>query len=271
MANYFIGDIQGCFDEFQQLLKKISFCPTNDTLYLSGDLIGRGPKALETLEFVSAHQHCIKTVLGNHDLHFLAIANGIKSAKPSDRFDILLQSPRLPLLVKYLRQQPLLIELKRHKLVLTHAGISPQWDLATAKQAAFDVSQQLKSENYVFLLEQMYLGTNDDWPSADNPLSQMIVAINAFTRMRYCYADGRLDFLHKCAPSLCPDPLLAPWFERPTQLDDGYIALFGHWASLMGKTNSNKFIALDTGCLWGNHLTAWCLEDQSFTTVAANN
>lgn len=271
MANYFIGDIQGCFDEFQQLLEKIDFNPRQDTLYLTGDLIGRGPKSLETLAFVSSHQDSVQTVLGNHDLHFLAIANGIKKAKPSDRFDALLQSPRLPYFVDYLRQQPLLIDIAQLKLVLTHAGISPQWDLETAKRVAQTVSQQLKDDDYCFLLRQMYLGQNDDWLQAGTPLSQMIVAINAFTRMRYCYADGRLEFAHKCAPPQCPDTLLTPWFELPTQLTEDYTAVFGHWASLMGKTHSSQFIALDTGCLWGNHLTAWCPENDTVNTIPANN
>jgi len=269
MASYFIGDIQGCFDEFEQLLTLIDFCPQNDTLYLAGDLIGRGPRSLATLEFVVAHQDCIHTVLGNHDLHFLAIANGIKAAKKSDCFDVLLASPQLATFVDYLRQQPLLINFPQHKLVLTHAGITPQWDLDTAIDAANNVSKQLTSKDYCTLLTQMYIGNNDDWSAANSELSKTIFAINALTRMRYCFRDGQLDFTTNCAPQQCLEPTLSPWFTLPSRLPADYTVLFGHWASLIGITNAKQFIALDTGCLWGNYLTAWRLEDQEIFQIPA--
>jgi len=266
MATYFIGDIQGCFDEFELLLEKLAFCPTSDTLYLAGDLIGRGPKSLETLAFICHNKASIFSVLGNHDLHFLAIANGLKRAKPSDRFEALLASPNLPEYVDYLRQQPLLIDLPKHHIVLSHAGISPQWDLSSAQQAANKVSQYLRSDDYCHLLEQMYQVGSDDWRQVDSSLEQMVFAINSLTRMRYCYADGKLDFSQKKAPPCANNLPLTPWFELPTQLEPHYTSLFGHWASLMGQTNNEQFIGLDTGCLWGNHLTAWQLENRQRIT-----
>jgi len=269
MATYFIGDIQGCFDEFELLLQKLAFCPTKDTLYLAGDLIGRGPKSLETLAFVSKHRDIIFPVLGNHDLHFLAIANGIKRAKPSDRFEALLASPKLSEYVDYLRQQPLLIHLPQHNIVLSHAGITPQWDLCSAKQSAAMVEQYLQSNSYCHLLEQMYQIRGDDWDQANSKLEQMVFAINALTRMRYCHDDGRLDFTEKMAPPCTINASLSPWYQHPTRLGDDHRVLFGHWASLMGKTNSPQRIGLDTGCLWGNHLSAWQLENQQLTTVAS--
>jgi len=269
MASYFIGDVQGCFDEFEALLDKIDFCPDTDQIYLAGDVIGRGPKSLEMLEFITKHQDSIHTVLGNHDIHFLSIANGIKNAKPSDRFDALLLSPRLSFFVDYLRQQPLLIDLPQHKLVLTHAGITPQWDLATAIDAAQRVSQQLQAADYTVLLTKMYAGNHDNWLAADTTLAKNIVAINALTRMRYCFNDGTLELIENCEPALSTNELLTPWYELPSRMPSDYRLIFGHWASLMGKTGHPKFIALDTGCLWGNYLTAWRLEDQALFTVAA--
>lgn len=271
MATYFIGDVQGCFSEFQALLAKIKFNASQDTIYLAGDLIGRGLQSLQTLEFISQHPDCIRCVLGNHDLHFLAIANGIKRAKPSDRFDELLASPNLPNLINYLRQQPLLIHLPEFKLVLTHAGFSPLWSLDTAINAAQAVSDKLKQQDYANLLKQMYIGKNDHWPEAVTATDKLIFAINALTRIRYCYRDGRLDFNEKVAPIDCQNNKLIPWFKLPSQLPEDYLALFGHWASLMGQTHSSQFIGLDTGCLWGNHLTAWRLEDQTLTSVPSQN
>jgi len=270
MATYFVGDIQGCFDEFKQLLAAINFCGNNDTLYLAGDLIGRGPKSLETLEFIVANQSSIHTVLGNHDLHFLAIANGIKSAKESDKFGPLLQSEQLSIFVDYLRNQPLLIDLPQHNIVLCHAGITPQWDLATANKAARHVSSQLKSDDYGVLLQQMYGSNHNDWLAAKSCLSQTVFAINALTRMRYCESNGQLDFQLKCAPKDSAEHHLTPWYQFPCQLPNDYTVIFGHWASLMGNTGDSRFLALDTGCLWGNYLTAWRLEDNQQFKIAAN-
>ena len=270
MATFFIGDIQGCFDELILLLKKIKFNHQQDTLYLTGDLIGRGPKALATLEYVIKHQHSIKTVLGHHDLHFLAITCGIKKAKSSDKFEQLLASPRLTDFIDYLRQQPLLIELTQPKIILCHAGVNPQWDLATAKKAAQAVSKQLKQDNYAQLLGQMYDNSVVNWADCQTALQQSIFTINACTRMRYCYHDGNMDYQQNCPPAQLNDPRLTPWFKLENDtLKQGYRIIFGHWASLVGRTDQPNTIALDTGCLWGNHLTAWQLENQQFSVQNA--
>jgi bis(5'-nucleosyl)-tetraphosphatase (symmetrical) len=271
MATYFIGDVQGCFDELSLLLAKINFNHDCDTLYLTGDLIGRGPKALQTLEFLSAHQDSIKTVLGNHDLHFLAIACGIQPAKAADKFDQLLASPRLGYFVDYLRHQPLLIELPEQQLILTHAGLSPQWDVATAKNAAKTVEEQLQQPKFKKLLRQMYSNKSNNWPQCDTKKKQSIYAINALTRMRYCYSDGSLNFSQKCAPARQQDSQLAPWFNLPNPALEQVTVVFGHWASLLGQTSHRHAIGLDTGCLWGNHLSAWCLETQQLTQQPALN
>ncbi|NRA61216.1 MAG: symmetrical bis(5'-nucleosyl)-tetraphosphatase [Psychrobium sp.] len=260
MATYFIGDVQGCYDEFLLLLKKIKFDHRRDTLYLAGDMIGRGPKSLEMLSYLVQYQDSIKTVLGNHDLHFLAICSGIKQAKESDLFTALLASSDLPIFIDYLRKQPLLISLSQHNIVLSHAGISPQWTLGVAAKMANDVSNILTSSDYVQLLTQMYDNECSNFLTASTPIHRAIFAINALTRMRYCYHDGSLNFTQNCAPELSNDSSLRPWFDMVLSCNQPTTYVFGHWASLMGETHRKNFIALDTGCLWGNHLTAWCAE-----------
>ncbi|NRA82520.1 MAG: symmetrical bis(5'-nucleosyl)-tetraphosphatase [Gammaproteobacteria bacterium] len=265
MATYFIGDIQGCFDELMLLLKKINFDHHCDTLYLTGDLIGRGPKALETLEFITAHQSSINTVLGNHDIHFLAISCGIKKAKKSDYFEQLLASPSLDYYVDYLRHQPLLIELSPHNIILTHAGLSPQWSISAAKTAANLVESQLKQDNFSQLLSQMYTTEPSDVTQCNTAIEHSIYAINALTRMRYCYHGGQLEFSQKCPPHQLINQDLTPWFSLEHPVLATHRVVFGHWASLQGVTNHPNAIALDTGCLWGQFLSAWCLETNEIT------
>lgn len=260
MANYFIGDIQGCFDEFHLLLKKIKFNPQSDHLYLVGDLIGRGPQALETLDFLLLHKHSIHPVLGNHDLHFLAISQGIKSPKANDKYDKLLASSKLSDYVNYLRSLPLLIDLPHLNIIVSHAGISPQWDASTAKTQAKDVENILLGSEYQSLLSAMYNNSINDWTTCHSQMEKAIYTINSLTRMRYCYHDSTLNFSQNCTPTENTNQKLIPWFQfhSPDMIKQQLV--FGHWAALMGVTNNKKILALDTGCLWGNWLTAWCVE-----------
>jgi len=264
VATYFIGDIQACFDEFYLLLKQLNFNHQRDHLYLVGDLIGRGPQAVEVLDFLLAHQTSIHPVLGNHDLHFLAIANGLKTAKASDKFERLLQSPNLSKYVDYLRCLPLIIHLPQHKILVTHAGISPQWDTDTALENAHIVEQWLSGEKSTTLLAAMYNNTVNDWDTCNTPLEKAIFTINNLTRMRYCNINGHLDFLEKCAPLSNSNKALSPWFSQLLLSKNDYRIIFGHWASLMGVTNNEKFLALDTGCLWKKWMTAWKLETNTY-------
>jgi len=264
VATYFIGDIQACFDEFILLLQQVNFNHQRDHLYLVGDLIGRGPQALETLEYLIAHQNSIHPVLGNHDLHFLAISYGVKAAKKNDNFDCLLQSPHLAKYCDYLRNLPLIIHLPEHKIIVSHAGISPQWDIKNAIDNAQLVEQYLIGEQAKTLLTAMYNNSINDWQQCSTPLNKAIFTINSLTRMRYCDNDGHLDFYEKCSPSSNKDATLSPWFLQRASLNEDYRFIFGHWASLMGMTNNNQFIALDTGCLWQHWMTAWKLESNSY-------
>lgn len=264
MATYFIGDLQACFDEFNLLLEQLNFNHQRDHLYLVGDLIGRGPQAEETLAFLLAHQASIHPVLGNHDLHFLAIANGIKKAKVNDKFDQLLRSSHLPQYVDYLRNLPLIIHLPQHRIIVTHAGISPQWSIITALEQAHLVEQKLVSESYVTLLTAMYNNDINNWDNCKTAQEKSIFTINSLTRMRYCHTNGSLDFSINCSPPQNIDNTLTSWFSQTSKRNNNYRYIFGHWAALLGTTNDDNFIALDTGCLWGNWMTAWKLESNTY-------
>ncbi|MGB1297931.1 MAG: symmetrical bis(5'-nucleosyl)-tetraphosphatase [Psychrobium sp.] len=264
MATYFVGDLQACFDEFELLLAKVNFDHQQDKLYLVGDLIGRGPKPKETLDFLIAHSESMLPVLGNHDLHFLSVANGIKANKANDNFTPLLDSAELATYIDYLRQQPLLRYLKQHSILISHAGLTPQWDLATAIEQADLVHHQLTAASYVDLLSTMYRNIND-WHQCEGSHERLIFTINALTRMRFCNTQGHLEFATKNSPAKNTDNTLSPWFELAPDTPQ-YRSVFGHWAALMGETNNPNYVALDTGCLWGNWLTCWRLEDNQYFT-----
>lgn len=264
MATYFIGDIQSCFNEFKLLLAQIDFNHHRDTLYLVGDLIGRGPQPKETLDYLIAHQSSIHTVLGNHDLHFLAVAAGIKQNNPSNKFDPLLNSNNLATYVNYLRQQPLAKYLESRQVFISHAGLPPQWDIPTAMAQSKQVEQLLKSDHYQQLLQVMYGNGINQWNENASNRDKAVFTINALTRMRFCHSDYQLDFSNKLSPTQNDNVNLIPWFEMKHQLAPQQRLIFGHWASLMGKTNNPKYIALDTGCLWGSWLTCWQLENNHF-------
>lgn len=268
MATYIIGDLHGCFDEFQQLLSQAEFNPTQDELWLTGDLIARGEDSLACLRFVKSLGSRATTVLGNHDLHFLATALGIKKVKPRDKVEPILAAPDRDELIEWLRHQPLLAQHPTHKIVLTHAGISPEWDLATAKNCAEEVQNVLRSEQYGELLAQMYDNQPDRWSATLKGIERLRYSINVFTRMRFCYPDKRLDFDCKLPPSEVQDEL-KPWFELDNPLFAEQDILFGHWASLIGYPTPQHIYALDTGCVWGNHLTMLRWEDKKYFTQEA--
>tara|TARA_B110001452_G_scaffold226176_1_gene200460 strand:- start:916 stop:1725 length:810 start_codon:yes stop_codon:yes gene_type:complete len=265
MATYFIGDIQACFDEFELLLKQVNFDHQQDNLYLVGDLIGRGPKPKETLDYLIAHQSSVHPVLGNHDLHFLAVAHNIKANKPNDNFTPLLESAELNDYIDYLRKQPLIRYLDDEELILCHAGLSPQWSLSTALFQANRVSAELRSPRYKKLLSVMY-NNIANWQQCNTDQDKMVFAINTLTRMRYCNEQGHLEFATKVAPENNSNPSLTPWYSQQQSLASTQRLIFGHWASILGQTGHSQFIALDTGCLWGNWLTCWRYEDSQFFT-----
>lgn len=266
MANYCVGDIQGCYEELCRLLEKVDFDSAKDTLWLTGDLVARGPDSLKTLRLVKSLENSAKTVLGNHDLHLLAVASFIKPAKAKDYLDELLNAPDLEQLIDWLRQQPLLHQID-HSTLMCHAGIPPTWDLAQALKSAAVASDILKSDNYLTYIKNMYDSQPDAWSPELKGLEHFRYTLNALTRMRYVYHDKRLEFQHKDAPGTQFSELV-PWFDIQNSSLAEHTIIFGHWASLLGNTGIKNRIALDTGCVWGNHLTFLRLEDRAYFTQA---
>ncbi|WP_026959558.1 symmetrical bis(5'-nucleosyl)-tetraphosphatase [Aliagarivorans taiwanensis] len=266
MANYFLGDIQGCFDELQLLLQQAAFDPSKDLLWFTGDLVARGPKSLETLRFIKGLGAAARVVLGNHDLHLLAVVHGIHQAKPSDRLAPLLDAQDLAELCDWLRQQPLAIKHPDYPILVSHAGLYPGWSAKQAVKLSNEVSEQLRGDDYRTLLQKMYGNQPDSWDEQLSGYKRLRFIINAFTRMRYCYTDGRLDFDSKLAPDSVEGTPLQPWFTLDNPALRKRSVIFGHWAALMGKTNCQQAIALDTGCVWGNYLSMLRWEDGKIFT-----
>lgn len=264
MATYLIGDLQGCFTEFQAILKQARFDPSQDQLWLVGDLVSRGKYSKQTLDWMLENQQAVFSVLGNHDLHLLAISHGIRRAKPKEYLEPLLTSKRLPEYVEWLRKQPLMRIHPEQQFAISHAGIWPHWRLAEAKKLAEEVEAVLQSDNYVSLLKAMYNDQPDYWQDDLTGMERYRFIINAFTRMRYCLPDGSLELATKAPPRQAPATLV-PWFTLRQHLQhDSMPLIFGHWAALMGQTQSSQIIGLDTGCLWGNWLTLLRWEDQTY-------
>ena len=263
MALYIVGDIQGCYDELQRLLERAGFNHDIDTLWLTGDLVARGPKSLEVIRWVKSHPN-FHTVLGNHDLHLLSIVEGIKPNKPKDKLQPILDAADRDEICHWLRQQPLLMTHACHKLVMTHAGIYPEWTMKKAKHLAREVESQLSGKHYRKLLKEMYGNHPRLWRDDLESYERWRFIINAMTRMRFCTQDGKLDFHCKTAPDVASTNL-TPWFELHHKIQQPhYTIAFGHWAALMGKTHDKQYMALDTGCVWGNQLTVYNYDEHEF-------
>lgn len=266
MATYFVGDVQGCFDELQSLLSLAKFDPQEDELWLTGDLVARGPKSLEVLRFVRDLGDRATTVLGNHDLNLLAVYSGHTKPKKKDKTEYIFFAPDKHDLMMWLRQRPILAKHPTLPIIMTHAGLSPRWDLPTAFACASEIETLLRSDQGSWLLGHMYGEEPSHWDPRLTGLPRWRYIINSFTRMRYCRPDGSLDFKCKASPENKPAEL-APWFDvRKAELDDPHL-VFGHWAALLGKCPIPSIKALDTGCVWGNQLTLWRWEDNAMFSL----
>lgn len=264
MPTYAIGDLQGCFDALTALLNKISFSPIQDTLWFTGDLINRGPDSLATLRFIYQlhQQNSAITVLGNHDLALLAVAFANRNPHPKDTYHDILAAPDRDELLHWLRQQPLLYTDKKLDYSLVHAGIPPQWTLAEAQRCANEVSTLLSGSNYQQFLENMFGNEPADWEDTLTGHLRARYITNALTRMRFCSDKGQLD-LKTNGPAKSAPANLKPWYDWPSKVSTQTKILFGHWAALEGQCSAPNIYALDTGCIWGGCLTAFCLETQS--------
>lgn len=261
MSTYVIGDIQGCLNPLKQLLNLIQFDPANDRLLLVGDLVARGPDSLGTLRFLYNIRDSLTVVLGNHDLHLLAVRAGSAKLKPREA-DLLplLDAEDSDQLLDWLQQQHLLYDDPQRNIVMTHAGIPPQWSLQQAKDLAQEVEVVLHGDQPKLLFNNMYGNLPDYWDDELEGSDRLRVITNYFTRMRFIDKDGRLDLTTKGTPDSPPTGFM-PWFAHPDRKITERTLLFGHWAALAGRTNTDGIEALDTGCVWGNALTALRLDD----------
>lgn len=267
MAVYAIGDVQGCFDALRALLDKLKYDPGADRLWFAGDLVNRGPQSLDVLRFVKSQPTAI-SVLGNHDLHLLAVASGQAPRKKRDTFDDVLAAPDRDELLAWLRRCPLLHHDAALASTLVHAGVLPQWDLATAQRLAAEAGDSILRSDGNELFTHMYGDTPDHWQDDLGGWARLRVIINAFTRLRYCDANGHMDLRPKGHPGKQP-PYLLPWFQVPGRLTRTTRLVFGHWSTL-GLWNADGVLGLDSGCLWGGQLTAVRLDAAQplFTDVA---
>lgn len=266
MAIYAIGDIQGCYHSFQALLKSIAFQPKTDTLWLVGDLINRGSGSLEVLRWCYHHQRNIKIVLGNHDLHAIAVAHDIRKPHRSDTLQDIFDAPDGETLLTWLRHQPLMVADQSYAMV--HAGLLPQWTINDALAYSKEVEAALQGESYVDFLMHMYGNTPRAWHDGLAGYDRLRVITNALTRLRVCTKDGVLDFDFKGELNDVPEGL-APWFELPNRRSKDQAIIFGHWSAL-GLYQRENVYALDTGCLWGGKLTAMCLATKKITQVESD-
>ncbi|NOQ64604.1 MAG: symmetrical bis(5'-nucleosyl)-tetraphosphatase [Methyloprofundus sp.] len=256
MTVYAVGDIQGCYDDLQRLLKKIEFNPKKDQIWFVGDLVNRGPKSLETLRFVKSLGDAAISVLGNHDLHLLALAYGTSPFKAKDTLQPILDADDKDELLDWLRHRPLFHYDK--DFCLLHAGLPPQWDFAMAKKMAAKVEKVLRGDDYLDFFKVMYGNTPNHWNEKLKHQEQLRFTVNCFTRMRFCDKKGHLDFEHSGPLGSQPDHLI-PWFDLPHRKNTDLTIIFGHWSAI-GYHESKQCYAIDTGCLWGGQLTALKLD-----------
>lgn len=258
MTIYAIGDIQGCYDDLQRLLHKIDFNKQTDQLWFVGDLVNRGPKSLETLRFVKSLGDAAVCVLGNHDLHLLAVAYKHSPIRAKDTITSILRAKDKDELLHWLRHRPLFHY--NDDFCMLHAGLPPQWDFSMAKKMAAKVEQELRGDSHVKFFKQMYGNEPDKWSDKLKGYEQLRFAVNCFSRMRFCDEKGRLDFKYNGKPGSQPKNLI-PWFDLPNRKNAHLKIIFGHWSAL-GYHHSNNCHAIDTGCLWGGQLTALKLDAQ---------
>lgn len=266
MAVFAVGDIQGCHDCLRALLDKAGFDPAADRLWSVGDLVNRGPRSLATLRFLKSLGERFTMVLGNHDLHLLALASGACPEGNRKTLQAVLDAPDCGELCEWLRAQPLLHHERLataagiEAFVMMHAGLAPTWTLDQARSRAREVEEALRGPRWLDFLHGMYGDQPDVWDESLQGIGRLRLITNTLTRLRFCDARGRLDLKVKTGPGDAP-PGLRPWFEHP-RADGGYTILFGHWAALDGHTGREDILALDTGCVWGRRLTLLRLEDR---------
>jgi len=272
MATYAIGDIQGCLQELQALLRETGFEPGRDRLWLTGDLVNRGPDSLGVLRLVRGLGDSAIAVLGNHDLHLLAVAHGnTDRLHKRDTLDAVLGAPDRDELLEWLRRRPMLHYESEPGFLMVHAGLAPQWDLRVSVNSARELESVLRGHRYREFLDHMYGNSPERWDPGLSGWPRMRFITNCLTRMRYCLTDGTLNLKAKGPPGTQP-PGCVPWFEVPGRRTQGLPVIFGHWSTLrldQEAASRADIHPLDTGCVWGGSLTALRLEDRRLFSVPA--
>ncbi len=263
MTTYAIGDLQGCHARLLALLEQVPTADGEPTLLFAGDLVNRGPQSLATLRQIRAFGSRAHTVLGNHDLHLLAVAHGIRAPHNSDTFDDILNAPDRDELLDWLRRQPLALFEDGHLLV--HAGVVPQWTAEQTMALAGEVETVLRGPDWVGFLRQMYGNAPARWDDTLEGADRLRCIVNVLTRIRFCSADGTMAFSNKEGVAVAPPGTVA-WFDAPDRQTDNVTVVFGHWSTL-GLTLRPNLIGIDTGCVWGGRLTAVRLEDRAVFQV----
>ncbi len=252
MSLYLIGDVQGCDDALGQLLAEIAFSPSRDTLVMLGDLVNRGPKSLQVLRRLKALGDATQCLLGNHDLHALAVACGARAAHKSDTLHELLAAPDAPELLDWLRWRELAI--LREGVLMVHAGVLPQWDTIKLIALSAECMPAIRSKDSKNFFQSMYGNSPAAWRDDLQGIDRTRVIINALTRLRFCSAQGEMEFATKEGAGAAPVGYM-PWFDVPGRLTANTTVAFGHWSTL-SLINRPNLIALDTGCVWGGALSA---------------
>jgi bis(5'-nucleosyl)-tetraphosphatase (symmetrical) len=264
MAIYAIGDVQGCFSALEALLARVKFDPARDRLWLVGDLVNRGPQSLEVLRFVKSLGASAVTVLGNHDLHLIAVAAGCAKQDAGDTLQAVLQAPDRDELLAWLRAQRLAYA--EGEYLMVHAGLLPQWSAPDVLRLAGEVEAMLRSPDHEGFMKKMYGNHPLAWNEALTGDDRFRVIVNAMTRMRFCTAEGLMEFREKGGPDKTPAGYY-PWFDAPGRKTAHLTMVCGHW-SAMGYVQRADLLALDSGCVWGQCLTAVRLDDRQATQLS---
>ena len=256
MSIYLVGDIQGCDAALGRLLQVCGFSPSRDTLVLLGDLVNRGPDSAAVLRRVMALGNSARSLLGNHDLHLLALANGVRKPQRKDTLDGILQSPQREAMLEWLRHQHLALRdtVAGEDLLMVHAGVLPAWDAAKTMALAREVQDVLRSPDWLDFLHQMYGNAPARWHDGLGGADRLRCIVNALTRLRFCSADGEMEFDSKEGAGAAPAGYM-PWFDVPERRTGNATVAFGHWSTL-GWLNRPNLLSMDSGCVWGGKLSA---------------
>ncbi|NCW77330.1 MAG: symmetrical bis(5'-nucleosyl)-tetraphosphatase [Oxalobacteraceae bacterium] len=258
-----VGDLQGCLGQLDLLLDGIEAATPDARFVFVGDLVNRGPDSLGCLRRIRAMGDSAQLVLGNHDLHLLAVAHGIRPPGRSDTLDDLLAAPDRDDLLNWLRQQPLALMAEGHLIV--HAGVLPQWTTEQTLSLADEVSAVLRGSDWLDFLAQMYGNEPARWRDDLQGANRLRCVVNALTRVRFCTAEGAMEFATKEGPDQPPSGYM-PWFDVPARLTQDTPIVFGHWSTL-GLILRPNIIGLDTGCVWGGKLSALRLSNRQLVQV----